>query len=279
MNNPLLVPLALGDAYGAGFEYAPQNLHLNFPSKGYIKHPKYNIGDGRYTDDTQMAAALAEHLILNRPVNRVDFAQSFLSTFKRDPREGYSGRVYSALNNAKTGKELTEILAPSKSQGNGACMRAAVLGFLKDVDTVLCVAAEQALATHDSVDGVESAQAIALASYGLRNGVSRFDLVEYLASRWVRVQKRGNDGMGGYTVWVALHALKSGKTLTEIMRNAVSYGGDTDTVAAIACGLASQCEDIGQSVPRALLSGLENGKWGLKYLRALDSGLISLSKA
>ena len=157
-------------------------------------------------------------------------------------------------------------------------MRAAPIGFLKDENTDLHVAAEQALATHDSVDGVESAQAIAMAVYGLRHGVSRFDLMGYLADRWVRVQKKGADGMGSYTVWVAFIALKSGKTLTEVLRLAVSYGGDTDTVAAIAVALASQCPDIGQGVPKALLSGLENGKWGLSYLRALDRGLANLGK-
>jgi len=274
----MILQLACADAFGAGFEFAPQNLHLNFPSKGYIKHPKYNIGNGRYTDDTQMATSLAEHMILQKPVDRIEFAQSFLNTFKRDPREGYSKRVYAALQEATSGKQLVQLLSPYKSQGNGVCMRSAVLGFLPDANKVLTVAAEQALATHDSSDGVESAQAIALAAFGLRTGISRNDIQDFLDSHWVRVRKVGNDGMGSFTVWMALQAVKSGSTLTEIMRRAVSYGGDTDTVAAIAVALATQSKDVGQSLPKALLDGLESGKWGVNYLRALDRGLPGLGK-
>jgi ADP-ribosyl-[dinitrogen reductase] hydrolase len=176
----MLLKMAIADSYGAGFEYAPENMHLNNPDNGYIKHPKYNIGNGRYTDDSQMASALAEHIIEGRPIERIAFAHSFLDAFKRDPREGYSKRVYAALQTANTGQELFDILSPYESIGNGACMRAAVLGFIEDEKRVYMVAREQALATHYSRDGGNSSQCVALASWALRNGISRFDLINIL---------------------------------------------------------------------------------------------------
>lgn len=268
--------MGVADSYGAGFEFAPQNLiHNNL--RAYVKHPKYDIGNGRYTDDTQMASALAEHLVLKRPIDRNLIAHSFLLAYRRDPRAGYSGRVQDALNTAKTGEELVSILSPNKSLGNGAAMRAAVVGFLHSEQEVLHVAAEQALATHDSVSGVESAQSIALAAYGLRKGISRVDIVDYLRDHWIKVEKIGNHGEGYYTVWTALMALRSGKSLSEIMKNAVGYGGDTDTVAAIAVALGTQSKEVSQILPRNLTKSFEDGTYGSEFLANLDTKLIKLS--
>lgn len=280
MGNNILISMGVGDSYGAGFEFSPQNLQYNTLRK-YVKHPKYEIGNGRYTDDTQMAAALAEHLIEKRPINSIDFAQSFLDAHNRDPRDGYSKRVKQALVTAKDGEDLIKILSPNKSNGNGACMRSAVISFVKDEQTVLHIAAEQALATHDSVEGVQSAQAIALAGWALRNNkCDRFGLIDYLHEHWIRVERTGNPGEGAHTVWVSLLALctpKKGSTLSEIMRTAVSFGGDTDTVAAIAVGLGTQAKDIVQTVPKILFEGFEKGEYGFNYLAKLDIGLETLN--
>jgi ADP-ribosylglycohydrolase len=274
----MLIPLGISDGYGAGFEFSPANLQYNTLLK-YVKHPKYEIGNGRYTDDTQMAAALAEHLIENRPILSTAFAQSFLDAHNRDPRDGYSKRVKHALLHAKNGVELVRLLSPNKSNGNGACMRAPVLAFLKDEQSVLHVAAEQALATHDSVEGVQSAQAIGLAGWALRNKkCGRAELIDFLRDRWIRVERSGNPGEAGHTVWTSLLALRApeSRTLSDIMRIAVSFGGDTDTVSAIAVALGTQSSDIRQTVPKALFDGFERGAYGLSYLSRLDGLLEKL---
>ena len=60
----MLVELAIGDAYGAGFEYAsPQIVYSNNNLRAYIPHPKHPIIPGHYTDDTQMSIAIAEAII------------------------------------------------------------------------------------------------------------------------------------------------------------------------------------------------------------------------
>lgn len=63
----MLVELAIGDAYGAGFEYAPAAILKHNDLSRYIQHPKHNIRPGQYTDDTQMSLAIAEAIVSADP--------------------------------------------------------------------------------------------------------------------------------------------------------------------------------------------------------------------
>jgi ADP-ribosylglycohydrolase len=57
----LLLELAIGDAYGAGFEFADaQTVREKNDLSRYVKHPRHRIQPGSYTDDTQMSLAIAE---------------------------------------------------------------------------------------------------------------------------------------------------------------------------------------------------------------------------
>jgi hypothetical protein len=59
-----------------------------------------------------------------------------------------------------------------------------------------------------------------------------------------------------------------------VLRACIAYGGDVDTVAAIAMGPASCCEEIEQDLPPQLVEGLENGRYGREYLAELDEKLL-----
>jgi len=61
----MLVELAIGDAYGAGFEYVRDRRFINSNNDltGYIKNPKHLRKSGNYTDDTQMSIAIAELIV------------------------------------------------------------------------------------------------------------------------------------------------------------------------------------------------------------------------
>lgn len=89
----MLLELAIGDAYGAGFEYADEMLLENDLSH-YVQHPRHNIKPGCYTDDTQMSIAIAETIISQAPWTPELLANNFVKAFKRDSREGYAGRFY-----------------------------------------------------------------------------------------------------------------------------------------------------------------------------------------
>ena len=75
----MLLELAIGDAYGAGFEYADIEYvkqHNNLFN--YVKHPRHKLIPGSYTDDTQMSIAIAEMIISKEPWTRENLADKFV---------------------------------------------------------------------------------------------------------------------------------------------------------------------------------------------------------
>jgi len=54
----MMIQLAIGDAYGQGFEYANEMIKYN-DLKTYVKHPRHSLPPGCYTDDTQQSIAIA----------------------------------------------------------------------------------------------------------------------------------------------------------------------------------------------------------------------------
>lgn len=64
----MLLELAVGDAYGAGFEYADAQMVLQYNNLSrYVRHPRYRLKRGCYTDDTQMSLAIAETIVAGEP--------------------------------------------------------------------------------------------------------------------------------------------------------------------------------------------------------------------
>ena len=60
----MLLELAIGDAYGAGFEDVDaEMIRQQNDLSGYVKHPRHHIQPGSYTDDTQMSLAIAEAIV------------------------------------------------------------------------------------------------------------------------------------------------------------------------------------------------------------------------
>ena len=158
----MLLELAIGDAYGAGFEFADHNIiddHNDL--SGYIKHQKHDITPGNYTDDTQMSIAIAEMMLNGHDWTILNIANKFVEVFKRDPRLGYSSRMFAALTKSKDGSEFLKKIDP-KSERSGAAMRAPPLGFLPEIDQVIEYATLQAKLTHKTQIGINSAIASAV---------------------------------------------------------------------------------------------------------------------
>lgn len=75
----MLIEIAIGDAYGAGFEYVKDEVvRASNTLQGYIQHPRHGLQAGQYTDDTQMSLALAEALVEQSPWDAVSLAQRFV---------------------------------------------------------------------------------------------------------------------------------------------------------------------------------------------------------
>ena len=104
----MLLEIGIGDAYGAGFEFAPIEKVRDY--NNLTQYCGYDIGitSGCYTDDTQMSLAIAELLIAQAPWTQENLADKFVACFKRDKRLGYARRFYDFLCSVQNGKEFLE---------------------------------------------------------------------------------------------------------------------------------------------------------------------------
>ncbi len=276
----MLVEMAIGDAYGAGFEYAPNKLIREQNTlHGYIKHPRHNITPGAYTDDTQMSIAIAEAMLSKQEWEPILLANYFVNIFKRDPREGYAERFYAFLTRVNNGAEFLEYIKPG-SERSGAAMRACPIGLYSEVNTVIERCTIQAKITHNTPLGVGAAVATSLMTHyfrfhlGLKQELPEF-LSQYVNVQWKKPWKGKVGVLGVMSVRAALTAILNSNSMSELLQTCINYTGDVDTVATIALGAASFCQEIESNLPSILYERLEKGKYGYEYLKALDTKLLS----
>ncbi|VVB77997.1 ADP-ribosylglycohydrolase [uncultured archaeon] len=274
----MLLEIAIGDAYGAGFEYVPREIIEKFNDlSSYRKHQKYDIGNGRYTDDTQMSIGIAELLLENKEWTQLNIANKFVEVFKRDEREGYAGAFYLFLKEIKSGKEFLEKIKPN-SDKNGGAMRAPPLGFLPDIGQLIDYVKFQGSITHNTSGGMDAAVAAALMSHyfiydlGEKKNLGKF-ISNYVPGNW-NLPWKGEVGAKGFmAVMAGITAIQKEDSLSKVLETCVNFGGDVDTVAAIAMGAASCSKEIKNDLPETLIKGLENNNFGRDYLINLDKKL------
>jgi ADP-ribosyl-[dinitrogen reductase] hydrolase len=275
----MLLELAIGDAYGAGFEYAsPDIVRRHNDLTRYVQHPRHRDSKpGMYTDDTQMSLAIAEALVSGERWTRLHLAGRFVQGFHRDPRTGYAGGFYSFLQEVHNGEEFLDRIRPH-SDKSGAAMRACPLGVLPTIGEVIERCRLQAALTHDSI---HAALASALMSHyflydlGPRERLGPF-LAGQVPGQWA-ARWSGKVGPKGWmSVRAAITAVSRNHRLSDLLRDCIAFTGDVDTVATIALAAASCSSEYEQDLPESLVAGLENGAYGRDYLVDLDRRLLAL---
>jgi len=275
----MLIHIAIGDAYGAGFEFAPRaKIDAHNDGAGYVVH-ELGIPAGHYTDDTQMSIAIAELLLSDAPPDAPACADAFVRAYRRDPRGGYSRGFGQLLSEVADGAELLRRIHPGSIR-NGAAMRSVPLGLIDDIDAMRRVAREQAAVTHDSPEGRLSSEVVALMSHALLRGTTRVGGLAAMVSAHTGLQLRhdwhGEVAVDALETLHAVHtALAATRSMRELLRACVAFGGDTDSVAAIALGLASLSDEFVDDLPASLHAGLENSAYGRDWLAALDAQLAA----
>ncbi len=271
----MLIELAIGDAYGAGFEYVDREIIQKYNNLEYRQHPTHlGTKPGMYTDDTQMSLAIAELMTEGYDWTPFNIASKFLAVFKRDVREGYAGGFYHFLQKTETGQEFLRNINPT-SDKSGAAMRAPVIGVYEDIKEVLEKSEIQAAVTHNTKDGINAAKASALIThYFLWEGGKKKDLAKYIKSNvkgdWLSPWTGKVRSKGWMSVRAAITAIQNSDYMSDLLKNCVSYTGDVDTVAAIALAGGSVCKEIRDDLPSWLFSGLEDGIYGRTYIESLD---------
>ncbi|MBD1913183.1 MULTISPECIES: ADP-ribosylglycohydrolase family protein [unclassified Leptolyngbya] len=275
----MLLELAIGDAYGAGFEYASKQVLERNNLSGYFQHPRYRTRPGQYTDDTQMSLAIAEAIVADDPWTPLNLARRFVDVFHRDPREGYASRFYAFLQQTQTGEQFLAHIQPV-SDRSGAAMRASPIGIFTTLEEVLKRASIQAQLTHNTAAGISAAQASALMThYFLYNLGAKSALGEFLdrhvpGYQWSEPWQGEVGAKGWMSVRAAVTAVLPHTSLCAILQDCISFGGDVDTVATIALAAASCSQEVTQDLPQHLVDGLENEAYGRDYLRQLDTKLL-----
>ena len=214
-----------GDIIGSAWEAAGEKRH-DFPL--FTEH-------SRFTDDTVMTVAVAHALL-----DGLDYAAAMRDYGRRHPFAGYGQRFREWLLDASMG--------PYDSHANGGAMRASPVGHLRSgVEAVLEEARRSALPTHGHPEGVKGAQAVALAVYLARSGASREAMRSEIAHRFgydlARTVEEIRPGYGwdlaaARSVPEAIVCFLDARGFEDAVRNAVSLGGDADTMACIAGAIA-----------------------------------------
>ena len=259
---------------------------------GYQQHPRYaNLKPGDYTDDTQMSIAVAETLLHNHrkmpTVTTSAFIYKFVSVFQRDPRDGYARGFQAFLESVKDAEEFQDRVRPT-SEKNGGCMRAVPLGVVRNPIQVAQFAKIQAQATHNTEIGIFSAQAVALMSHFFlwspaeatkenlaaylkkwlpRRRVNRL-LPDLMQTRTTPVRKLATE-----TVHAVFDLITTKDTLSAVLKGTIEIGGDTDSVGAIAVGIASA--RMPNNIPQIMFDELETRTiYGPDFLKSLGRQLM-----
>ena len=280
----MLLELAIGDAYGAGFEYVDREMirqHNNLSC--YVKHPRHNIQPGSYTDDTQMSLAIAETIVSGEPWKPTVLAHKFVEVFQRDPREGYATGFYHFLLHVRDGEQFLRNIRPT-SEKSGAAMRAAPIGIYPTLSLVIERCTIQAALTHNTPNGINAAVVAALMTHyflynlGPKTELGIF-LEEHVRGHWATPWTGKVKSQGWMSVQAAVTALLRSDTMRELLKTCIQFSGDVDTVAAIALAAGSCSTEIAQDLPVHLIDALENGQYGRDYIRLLDTQLMAFFRA
>jgi ADP-ribosylglycohydrolase len=296
-----LTALAIGDSFGRAFEFATKeaienNLDIKNYSQCVGKYPDEEGGNiGRYTDDTQMSMAITEHMLLDYPITHDFYAASFLQTYTRDKRGGYSKRIKKVLDSSKNVKDFHNHigdLVPRNS--NGSVMRCLPLGLYPDIKQLKHACVIQTTVTHPTIDCIIATTAVALSVHYLYYNIQR----SYIS--WMSEQMGQDNFFKVYDTYtlgeeVKCDALETASfclnfifrtsrfiparskikfdKMSQILTECIMVGGDTDSTASICLGLAC-IKDIKNDLNDNLFDNLENGTYGRDYIIGLEEKLL-----
>lgn len=214
-----------GDIIGSVYELDPTKTK-DFP----LLHPL-----STFTDDSVLTVAVAQAIMGDR-----NYGKAVWEMGRKYPDAGYGGMFGEWL-------QSTDPL-PYNSWGNGSAMRVSPVGFaFETIDTVMEQAARSAEISHNHPEGIKGAQATALSIFLARTtqdkDIIRAEITdrfgynmdrtvdEIRPSYWFDVSCQG-------TVPEAIISFLDSDSYEDAVRNAISLGGDADTLACITGGIA-----------------------------------------
>ncbi|MCR5307158.1 MAG: ADP-ribosylglycohydrolase family protein [Oscillospiraceae bacterium] len=230
-----MIGALLGDMIGAPYEFDRGDKTKDFPLFGR---------GSKFTDDSVMTVAVAEALMDARGKSddeiRAALVRSMQKWGRRYPDAGYGGRFIRWL--------FTENPQPNNSFGNGSAMRTSATGWLCDnLEATRHTASLTAEVSHNHPEGIKGAEATAAAIFLARTGCSKAEIKAYterefgydLSRSCAKLRPHNHhDETCQVTMPLVFAAFLESTDFEDAVRNAVSLGGDTDTIACIAGSIA-----------------------------------------
>ena len=225
----------LGDMIGAPYEFDRGDKTKDFPL-----FSEYS----QFTDDSVMTIAVAEALLDSQFMDddgvRAAMIRCMRNWGKKYPNAGYGLRFIDWLHAEKP--------APYGSYGNGSAMRVSAAGWLFDtLEETRRMARLSAEVTHNHPEGIKGAEATASAIFLARNGSGKDEIRDYIVRKFGYDLSRTCDEIRPTyyhvescqrTVPEAITAFLEGTDFEDVIRTAVSLGGDCDTLTCIAGSIA-----------------------------------------
>ncbi|NLU32718.1 MAG: ADP-ribosylglycohydrolase family protein [Clostridiaceae bacterium] len=211
-----------------------------------------------FTDDTVMTLAIADGLMNGG--SREAFIKAMKKYGRLYPYAGYGSRFGNWI--------LTDDTSPYNSWGNGSAMRVSPVAWafntLSEVEEYaeICAAV-----THNHPEGIKGARATAAAIFLARTGATREEIREYIEKQYgydlsrtldeIRPNYRFDESCQG-TVPEAIIAFLESVSFEDAIRNAISLGGDSDTLAAITGSIAEAAYGIPKDIKDKAMSILDD---------------------
>ena len=223
----------IGDYCGSIYEW--NNTHEESPDSIEI------LKNGKFTDDSVLTVAIMDWLNNNGGENTYNLPLFIKKWYYKYPDVGYGGKFKIWT--------MSDELEPYGSFGNGAGMRVSPCAFYANtLEECLDLAKKSAEVTHNHEEGIKGAQAIAEAIYLARSGAGKADMKRILEEDFKynlslpmdEIGRRAHkfDATCQVTVPEAIICFLNSNDFIDCIRKSIWIGGDSDTIAAMACSIA-----------------------------------------
>ncbi len=207
--------------------------------------------EAEFTDDSILTVATADWLLHGGRVG--DYYMKYATDYP-NPMGSYGMRFLQWVHFGQMGLPVE----PYNSCGNGSAMRVGPVGWASDNrEEVLILARESADCTHNHPEGIKGAQAVALCIFMARKGASKQQIREEIVAEFGYNLDFTCDGIRDNYGWgatcqdsvpQAIVAFLDGESFEDCIRNAISIGGDSDTIGCITGSIAEAFYGIPENI-------------------------------